>query len=99
MSIEESVVARMLAYDELTDLIGEGADMRLYPLVIPQDAALPAVAYQKISSPKTQSHSGSSNLAHSRFQFTCAADTYAEVKEVANAVRHCWDSYAGTVNF
>ncbi len=96
-TIEEAVVARMAGYAGLTALIGSGSAMRLYPLVIPQDAALPAIAYQKISSPKEQSHSGSSHLARSRLQLTCEAETYAGVKAVAAQVRECWWGFAGTV--
>src|SRR5512139_359269 len=98
-TIEEAVVERMEADGAITALIGSGAAARLYPLVIPQTSALPAVAYQKISSPKEQSHSGSSHLARSRMQFTCEAETYNEVKALATAVKDCWDSFAGTILF
>jgi len=93
-TIEEAVVDRMMAYTALTTLIAA----RLYPLVIPQDAPLPAIAYQKISSPKTQAHPGSSHLAHSRFQFTIDAETYSSAKAVATAVKNCWNSFQGTVD-
>ena len=93
-TIEEAVVVRMGGDAGLTALIGT----RLFPLRVPQDADMPAIAYQKISSPKTHSHSGSSHLAQSRIQFTCEADDYATAKAVANAVRDCWDGFAGTVD-
>ncbi len=96
-TIEEAVVARMAGYAGLTALIGAGANMRLFPLTIPQTATLPAVAYQKISSPKEQAQDGSSHLARSRLQFTCEADLYSEVKAVATQVKNCWDSFAGTI--
>jgi hypothetical protein len=96
-TIEEAVVARMAAQSAITTLIGTGNAMRLYPLTIPQTASLPGVAYQKISSPKEQSHGGSSHLARSRFQFTCAADDYAVVKRLATALKQCWDSFRGTI--
>jgi len=97
-TIEEALVYKMANTAAITALIGSGSVMRLYPLVVPQTAALPAVAYQKISSPKEQSHSGSSHLARSRFQITCEAETYAGVKALATAVKNCWNSYRGTVN-
>ncbi len=92
-SIEESVVSRMLGYAEVSALVGT----RIYPLLTPQDVDMPALAYQKISSPKTQSQSGSSHLAESRFQFTCEADDYPTAKALAKAVCHCWDGFKGTV--
>jgi hypothetical protein len=96
-TIEEAIVARMLATAAITALIGSGSAARLYPLAIPQTAVLPAIAYQKVSSPKEQAHTGSSHLAHSRFQFTCDAETYAAVKALATTVKDCWDSFQGTI--
>lgn len=96
-TIEEAVVKKMLASAAITGLIGAGDNARLYPLVIPQTAALPAVAYQKISSPKEQAHTGSSHLCRSRFQLTLVAATYTAVKALATAVKQCWDSFSGTV--
>jgi hypothetical protein len=97
-TIEEAVTNRMLATNAITTLIGSGSAARLYPLVVPQTAALPAIAYQKISSPKEQAHTGSSHLARSRIQFTCEAGDYATVKRLAIAVKQCWDSFAGIVS-
>ncbi len=97
-TIEEAVTNRMLATSAITTLIGSGSAARLYPLVVPQTAALPAIAYQKISSPKEQAHTGPTHLARSRIQFTCEADTYAAVKALAAAVKQCWDSFQGIVS-
>lgn len=93
-TIEEAVVARMQGYAGLAALIGP----RVFPLRVPQDAAMPAIAYQKISSPKTASHGGGSHLAQSRIQITIEADTYREVKSTADQVRACWDGFRGTVS-
>ena len=93
MTIEEAVYAQTVGYDEVTALIGA----RCYPLVVPQDAAMPAIAYQRISGSPRRSHSGFSGLSETRFQLTCEADTYAQAKALAQAVRHCWESFAGTV--
>ena len=97
-TIEEAVVMKMLADETITDLIGEGSDARLYPLVIPQTAMQPAIAYQKISSPKEQAHPGPSHLCRSRFQFTCDAPDYSTAKALATAVIQCWNSFRGTIN-
>lgn len=90
-TIEEAVYARMAGYGALTGLVGT----RIYPLVVPQDVIMPAVAYQKISGAPQRSHSGFSNLSSDRFQITCEADDYATAKAVEVAVRHCWESYVG----
>jgi hypothetical protein len=93
--IETAVYAKMIGDEAIADLVGT----RVYPLVIPQTAALPAIAYQKISSQKMQAHDGGSHLARSRFQITLEAETYGEVKDLADAVRACWDSFQGYVNY
>lgn len=93
-TISEVLVARMNAYAGLTALIGA----RLYPLRIPQTAALPAAAYQIIDSPKTNSHSGSSHLARSRVQFTCHGETLAQAEAVAAQIATCWDGVRGTLS-
>jgi len=97
-TIEEAVNALLLATSTVTALVGSGSSARIFPLVIPQNAARPAIAYQKISSPKTMSHSGSSNLARSRFQFTFQAATYTSAKALAAAVRNALIGYRGTVS-
>ena len=60
---------------------------RVYPLVIPQDEALPAVAYRRVDTPRVYSHDGYSGLARPRFQFDCVATSYAAAAELATAVR------------
>jgi hypothetical protein len=91
-TIEEAVREKTINDAAVKTLIGS----RLYPLVIPQDVPLSAVAYQKISAPKTSSHSGASGLVRSRFQFTCASNTYTEVKALSAAVIACWWGWRGT---
>ena len=92
-TIEEVVWYKMVNDATLAALVGT----RVYPLLVPQDATMPAIAYQKISSTKHQAHDGSSHLARSRFQFTVEADDYATAKATATAVKTCWDSFAGYV--
>lgn len=69
---------------------------RVYPLLIPQDAALPAIAYQRISRLQIQTQSGPSCLSRARMQLTCVATTYSGVKALADAVRVVLDGYKGT---
>lgn len=85
MTIEEAIYARITA--ALGALIGT----RCYPLVIPQDASLPAVTYQIISSAPQITHSGSAGIVETRVQFTIAADEYAQTKAVDLALRALFD--------
>lgn len=67
----------------------------VYPLVIPQDQVLPAVAYQRIDTPRVRSHSGPSGLASPRFQLTVQCGTYWEMLWVAQGIRERLDGFRG----
>jgi len=89
MTIEELLVARLTGYPALAALVGN----RVYPLVLPQNVALPAMTYQRISTLRVRSHSGPSGLAHPRFQFACWADSYAEAANVTRVLRLALDGF------
>ena len=60
---------------------------RIYPAVIPQEADLPAMAYQRVSANRTPGHGGTVGLAEGRIQVTISADEYRTAKAVAEAMR------------
>lgn len=91
--IEEALVAELLADVSVSGLIGT----RVYPLLIPQDAILPAIAYQTIGAPDDYRHDGASEYRDVRMQLTCQADNYAAAKGLARAVRNCLSGYVGTL--
>lgn len=93
MNIEEALVAHLTNDGQVSALIGS----RVYPLAAPQDAILPLLVYQRISTPREASQSGSSGLAHPRFQLTCRATSYSQVKDLVKAVRISLDCFKGTL--
>lgn len=92
--IEELLRARLIADATVGGLVGQ----RVYPVVAPAKATLPAITYQRISGMRVQSHDGPTGLARPRFQFACMAKTYSGAKTLANAVRRCLDGYGGTTD-
>jgi hypothetical protein len=94
MSIETGL------YSELTGDAGVSAlvSTRIYPLQVPQDVAMPAVAYQQISGSPEYAHDGDSGLNWARFQFTCQAETYAGAKALAVAVKAALSGASGTMD-
>lgn len=90
-TIEEALYSRLSTYPEVVKL----ASTRIYPLVIPQDSDLPAMAYQRISGMRELEHGGPSGFASGRFQVTCTAATYAAAVGLANAVRRGLEGYRG----
>lgn len=93
MTLEQSVFSRTTTFGETQALIAT----RCYPLSVPQDAAKPALAYQLISNVPVRGHDGFGNLSRSRVQFSCVANSYEGAKALAVALRHCWESFRGTV--
>jgi len=93
MTLEEGL------YDHLTNDAGVSAlvGTRIYPLVVPQDVALPAIAYQRISGPRDHAHDGPSGLGRARMQFTFVGTSYSQAKSVAEAVRASLDGFKGTM--
>ena len=70
---------------------------RVYLVKLPQTCTFPAIAIQRISSPRVHSHQGASGLAYPRFQITGYAATFASVKAIMKAVRIGLDGYSGTI--
>ncbi len=90
------IIEEALAYHLLNDAVVSAlAGDRGYPQVIPQEAALPAWAYQRISGPRLLAHDGPTGLASPRFQITCTGNTYGEAKGLCNAIRVALDGYKG----
>lgn len=59
---------------------------RIYPLIVPQESAMPAITYARISGGQQNDLFGYSNLENPRIQIDCWAKTYKEVKTIAENV-------------
>lgn len=70
---------------------------RLYPLLIPQDAAVPAVAYQRVSGTRIPLYDGASGWARAVVQFSCQARSLAVAKAAAHAIRKDLDVFVGAL--
>ena len=84
--LEESLYSYLSTYAGLVSLIST----RVYAFRIPQEATLPCMTYQRISTPRDLTHDtagAGSDLAHPRFQFDAWATTYASAKAIADQLR------------
>jgi hypothetical protein len=95
--VEEALVLRLEAFGGLTALIG-AAPSRLYPVLLPQLAALPAVTYQEVSNDGRVKYNSQSGMAKPRYQIDCWAFTYATAAAVAEQVRLALASWISTVS-
>lgn len=91
--IEQAIYERLTTYAGLAALVGA----RVYPVILPQSPALPAVTYTKVTNEHVQSHGGASGLAMPRFQVDSWATTYASAKAVAEQVRLALLGFRGAV--
>ena len=95
ITIEEGLTAFLSANAGLTALIGG----RVYANKLPQGVTLPALTYQRISSPRRHTHdsNGATGTAHPRFQLDCWSTTYEGAKDIADALRSALNGYRGTM--
>ena len=83
MTIEALIYTRLSGYSGLTALIGT----RIYPLVVSELSAYPAVTVQTISNPEREHCMGrDAVISRPRIQITAWADTYPEVVNVITQV-------------
>jgi len=82
MSIEKAITTIVTTDAAITGVIGN----RLFPLFLPQGAAMPAVVYQEISGSDGMTTDGALGLVDGRFQFTCWSATHTGAVELRDAV-------------
>jgi len=93
MELEEAIYSQLVGNGTVAGLVST----RIYPLVIPQDIALPAIAYQRISGGRELAHDGEVGFAEARMQFTCQGDSYNSAKAVRKAVRLALAGFNGVM--
>lgn len=91
--IEEAIVTLVTGNLAVKALIGA----RLYPEKIPQDAKLPAAAYQVTSTGINYNMDGQSSIVSPLIGFTFDARSYDEAKAIGAAVKAVLSGYRGTV--
>ena len=93
MLIEQALLTQLKTDSAIAALVGT----RIYYVISPQDVQKPYIVISKISAVRVSSHDGSSGLANPRFQISCFALTYKEVKDIAVAVQAELEGYTGTM--
>lgn len=68
---------------------------RLYPLLVPQEQPLPAIAYQRVGTQPKMAHDGPGGWTRAVIQFTCQAASFAGVKTLALALRNDLSGFRG----
>ena len=89
MTIEEALHEYLSGRTEITDLVGN----RIYPIVLPQGPAYPALTYIKISGPVLHDV----DIAYPRFQLSSWGEEYSDVKQLAAAVKEVLQRFKGVM--
>lgn len=83
MSAETELYATLSAAAGVTALVAT----RIYPDIVPQDADLPAIAYQRTATEFLNTLHGGAPLGHTAtLEITCVAESRPGANAVANAV-------------
>jgi hypothetical protein len=93
-AIEEAIYYLLSNDATVSGLVGT----RIYPMVVPRNAAMPAIAYQQISGVREHTMTGPIGMVKARFQINCWAETYATADAIAEAVRKELDGYSGVAS-
>lgn len=90
MTIEQGLVAELLADSGVSAVVGT----KVHPGAIPQGQSLPAIVYNRISTPRDVALGGPVNVVGIRFRIDCWHTSYASVKALAAAVRSALNGLA-----
>lgn len=84
MSVEETLFTRLSNFAGLAALVSS----RIYPLILPQKCALPALTYQRVATqPRESCMVDDVGFARGRFQFSAFASTFDGARAVIEQVR------------
>lgn len=90
MSLESALYTHLVNDTAVAALVST----RIYPLVTPQDALLPAIAYQVIDDVPVYTHQSASGQSRSRVQLTMQG-TYSQVVALRYAVQQAVHTFTG----
>lgn len=88
--VEEGLVTKLTA--DVPEVGG-----RIFPQYLPQGAALPAISYRLVSDPMLDASDGPTGLVPGTYVLTSWAETYAEMKAVAQKVRQSLAGFTGVL--
>jgi hypothetical protein len=91
--IEPGLVSLLNADATLTSMIAG----RIYPSILPESPAYPALSYRVISSVPLYDLAGDVISVTTRIEFTTWGTAYADAKTVHQAIRNVIDRFRGTL--
>jgi hypothetical protein len=92
-TLEDALLTRLTGFAELEALVGARAFHPSAPLA----PIVPYVVFRRVTTQRTPLLAGASGYARPRVQFDAWAETDDVIGDVAAALRHGLDGFAGTV--
>lgn len=92
MNLEQALSAHLRAHTGLTALVGD----RIYPLVLPQGCAMPAITYSRVSGTK-QRMLTEPGPRRTRMQISCWGARYADPKALVAQVSAALQDFQGVL--
>jgi len=90
----EKVIYSVLANDgNVSGLVAT----RIYPMLVPQGVAMPAIVYEQLTGPREHTMDGPFGMAGPVFNINCWSASYSQARTLADYVRIALDGYKGTV--
>ena len=90
--IEEAVYSILSAATAVTDVVV----LRIYPSFLPQDAALPAIVQERISTIRLSALSDDPDVSEARISISAMATSISVAHGLADNIRRAFHRYKGT---
>lgn len=88
---------RLANFAGVTAIVGASPNDRIYPVVLPQDPVLPAIAYRQIAGRRLRGTNDDPGVAEVTVQVTAFARTCDEAKSLAEQIRIALERYGTAV--
>lgn len=89
--ISQAVFEYLKTRDEIVGRVGD----RIYPIVLPQDASLPAIVYSPVLANYDSALQGDTGYVRQTMQFVCHDRTYKQSRELSRMVKRAFQDYHG----
>lgn len=89
--ISQAVFEYLKTRDEIVGRVGD----RIYPIVLPQDASLPAIVYSPVLANYDSALQGDTGYVRQTMQFVCHDRTYKKSRELSRMVKRAFQDYHG----
>lgn len=82
--IDHAIYSKLSQDSNITAIVGQ----RIYPVKLPQEVTIPAIRFSRVSTTgRIITHSGSADVAKSRYQFSCYAEDILTAKNISEKIR------------